>query len=87
MAYEQAAGVPMAVPVSWSQKVLANEKMLFVITVSSICRNRAVGKFSGIFSALTRIKSRIELRACCVSMLVYIETASAENSRASSGIC
>jgi hypothetical protein len=79
VAYAQAAGMPMAVPVNCSQNVWPKENMLFIITISRISRNRVPGKVCGILSELTCIKSRIDFIACWVLMLVYIKTASAKN--------
>jgi hypothetical protein len=46
VAYVQATGVPIAVPVSCCQYVPANVKILFSITVDSISRNTSVGNCS-----------------------------------------
>ena len=51
MAYEQAAGVPMAVPESCSHVVLPKLKMLLDMTSSSIFRKRLIGKLDGICSS------------------------------------
>jgi len=79
-------GVPIAVPDSCCQNVLAKLKMLFFITTSRMLRNMLTGKFLGILSELLSRKSLIVDMPRLVSMLVYIDFASAENSRAFSGI-
>jgi len=61
--------------------------MFFFITVSKIFKNMLIGKFLGILSELLSRKSLIVDMPRLVSMLVYIDFASAENSRAFLGIC
>jgi hypothetical protein len=60
--------------------------MLFVIMISSICNDKLVGNVSGILSELACMSSFIEVSACWVSMLVYIDTTSAEKSSALEGM-
>jgi hypothetical protein len=57
------------------------------MTVSRICKNRFDGNESGICSLLALRKSHMEETPVAVSMLVYMEAASAENSSAPGGIC
>ena len=66
--------------------MLAKLKILLSITVSNTRRNRFTGNDSGICSLLTSRKSRIEDIPVGVSILVYMETASAEKSNAFLGI-
>jgi hypothetical protein len=60
--------------------------MLFSITISNMCRNSAVGKLCGIFVELSKRKLAMALIPVCVSMFVYIDIASVENSLAVLGI-
>ncbi len=80
VAYEQAAGVPMTAPESCSHVVLPKLKILLFITSLSILRKRLTGKFSGISSSWDAKKSRNDWMPAIVSMLVYIDLASAEKS-------
>jgi len=76
----------MAVPANCSQNVSAKLNTLFSITMVRISSMIEVGKLHGRLSVLSRIRLLMESTARCVSMLVYIEVASAENKRALVGI-
>ena len=85
VAYAQAAGVPIAVPESWSQWESAKQNMLFSITIFRTSRKSSVGKFSGRVSMFSIMKALMEASPVGVSMFVYIDFASAEKSLASFG--
>ncbi len=85
MAKAHAVGVPMAVPDSCSQVVFLNAKTLFFITISRIWRNKSEGKSVGRRLSLDVMKSLMAWIPMFVSMLVYIDLASAENNKAFSG--
>ncbi len=59
--------------------------MLFLMTISKICRNRFVGKLVEMWEEFSVKKSLIALRPVSVSMLVYIDLASAEKRSALCG--
>ncbi len=86
VAYEQAAGVPMAVPESCSHVVLPKLKILLLITSLSVLRKRLTGKLTGISVSWDVKKSQNDWMPAVVSILVYIDLASAEKSRALLGI-
>ncbi len=77
VAYSGAAGVPIAVPLFCSQKVLPNIKMLFSMTSLSVVKKRLVGKVGGIrwLYMVNSVRNagmpEVEL------MLVYMDEASA----------
>lgn len=86
IAYAHATGVPIAVPESCSQYESPKQNMLFFMTVLRTCKNKFVGKLSGRLSELSERKFLMALMPVSVSMFVYIDVASAENSLAFSGI-
>jgi len=53
--------------------------MLFFMTISSICRKGCIGKLARMWNAFNSRKSCNALMPMSVSMLVYIDLASAEN--------
>ncbi len=61
--------------------------MLFSITRVNTSRMRSFGKSVGIALLFSVRKSLIELMPMLISMFVYIDLASAENSSACYGIC
>jgi len=87
VAYKHAAGVPIAVPCSCSQKVLSNAKILRFMMISSTWRKKVRGKFEGIWSELSLKRLSKASIAVEVVMLVYIAVASAVKRRAFGGRC
>jgi hypothetical protein len=86
IAYAHATGIPIAVPKSCSQYEPPEQKMLFSMIILRTCKNKFVGKLSGRFSELSERKFLMALMPVSVSMFVYIDVASAENSLAFYGI-
>jgi hypothetical protein len=74
------AGVPMAVPVSCSQCVSPNIKMLLFITISRIDRKNSVGNDGGMDSLCVSKRILKIVIPVSTSMFVYIAVASAVNS-------
>jgi hypothetical protein len=86
VAYAQETGVPIAVPHNCNQYESAKLKMLFFITISRICRKRVEGKLVGRFLSFVCKKFEMDVSPVVISMLVYIDFASAVNSSALSGM-
>jgi hypothetical protein len=61
--------------------------MLFLMAISRMFRKRLEGKLVGSFSSFVYRKFLIESIPVLVSMFVYIDLASAVNTRAFSGMC
>ena len=57
------------------------------MTISNMVRNKLVGKSGEMLSLLSSMKFLIDVSPVSVSMLVYIDLASAENRRPFSGMC
>ena len=57
------------------------------MTISKMVRKRSVGKSGEMLSLLSSMKLLIDTNPVSVSMLVFIDLASAEKRRAFSGIC
>ena len=71
----------MAVPGSWCQKVFEKLNILLFMTISNTAKNRLVGKELGMLLRLDVKKLCIDWRPEAVSILVYIDTASAKKRR------
>jgi hypothetical protein len=79
VAYMHAVEVPIAVPMSCRYLLLPNSKILFLTTISSACFSGSSGKPGGSFCWVPRLSSQRLMTkvAWLVSMLVYIDLASA----------
>ena len=71
----QAAEVPIAVPISWRKYISPHSNMLFDIANFTASFTASKGTLSGRWRLYSQIPTTS--RACLVSMLVYIESASA----------
>lgn len=78
----QGTGVPIVVPHSCNQYVLAKLNTLFFITISKMFRKRLEGKLAGKFLSFKCRKFVMDAKPVAMSMHAYIDLASAVKTRA-----